>query len=86
MVRVRVSLQGMNVSQCNVLKSDGNKCVCVYVYMCEEVYLVNNMSLDSSTPQAQKFSVLCFCYFLNHWWVSWYQLMLFSQTLFKPTV
>ncbi len=40
MVRLRVSLQGMNVSQCNVLKSDGNKhvsvcvCVCVCVSVC----------------------------------------------------
>ncbi len=25
MVRLSVSLQGMNVSQCNVLRSDGNK-------------------------------------------------------------
>ncbi len=33
MVRLRVSLQGMNVSQCNVLKSDGNKRVCVHVHM-----------------------------------------------------
>ncbi len=34
MVRLRVSLQGMNVSQCNVLKSDGNKRVCVCVCVC----------------------------------------------------
>ncbi len=40
MVRLRVSLQGMNVSQCNVPKSDGNKhvcvcgCVCVGVCVC----------------------------------------------------
>ncbi len=32
MVRVRVSLQGMNVSQCNVLKvMETNVCVCVCV-------------------------------------------------------
>ncbi len=30
-VRLRVSLHGMNVSQCNVLKSDGKKRVCVCV-------------------------------------------------------
>ncbi len=34
MVRLRVSLQGMNVSQCNDLKSDGNKRVCVCVCEC----------------------------------------------------
>ncbi len=34
MVRLRVSLQEMNVSQCNVLKSDGNKRVCVCVCVC----------------------------------------------------
>ncbi len=34
MVKLRVSLQGMNVSQCNVLKSDGNKCVCVCLCVC----------------------------------------------------
>ncbi len=32
MVRLRISLQGMNVSQCNVLKNDGNKRVCVCVH------------------------------------------------------
>ncbi len=36
MVRVRVSLHGMNVSQCNVLRSHENTtvCVCVCMYAC----------------------------------------------------
>ncbi len=34
MVRLKVSLQGINVSQCNVLKSNGNKRVCVCMCMC----------------------------------------------------
>ncbi len=34
MVRFRVSLQGMNVSQYNVPKSDGNKRVCVCLSVC----------------------------------------------------
>lgn len=29
MIRVRISLQEMNVSQCTVLSSDGNMTVCV---------------------------------------------------------
>ncbi len=33
-VRVRVSLHGMNVSQCNVLKSNENTTVCVCVCVC----------------------------------------------------
>ncbi len=34
MVRLIVSLQGMNLSQCNVPKSDGNKRVCVCRAVC----------------------------------------------------
>ncbi len=71
MVRIRVSLHGMYVCQCNVLKSNRNKRVCVGTFVSEQEHLVSlRQSWSSFTPfcgpsrvDYSTMSVLSFFYF-----------------------
>ncbi len=71
MVRVRVSLQGMNVSQCNVLKSHENTTVCVCVCVCAQsgcgtVVLVEDQTAVHSPNYPQFYSNGCVLRWVVH--------------------